>query len=153
MRFTFAVLLCCAPLALPAQGVGGDTLALSGANVSITIRALSSTLEFVPAHISARTGVRLRIRFVNEGTYPHNFVLAKKDDDIDDLAAAAAQAAETGFVPLAQRDKIIAFTRLISPGETGDVEFIVPAPGQYTFICLFPGHTNSMIGTLRSLSR
>lgn len=149
MRIGLAVMLCCAPATALAQS--GDTLALSGANVTITIRALSSTLEFVPAHISAKTGARVRLRFVNEGTYPHNFVLAKKDDDVDDLAAAGVLAAETGFVPLAQRDKIIAWTRLASPGETVEVDFIVPAPGQYTFICLFPGHTNSMIGTLRAL--
>lgn len=121
------------------------------ADTTITIRALSSTLEFVPARISVKTGLRVRLRFVNEGTLPHNFVLPKTDDDIDLLAPAAYAAAETGFVPAEFRDRLIAFTRLASPGETVEVTFVVPPPGEYTYVCLFPGHYASMLGTLRAL--
>ena len=120
-------------------------------DTTITIRALSSTLEFVPANISVKAGRRLRLRFTNDGTLPHNFVLAKRDDDIDEIAVAAYQSAESGFVPPSLRDKLIAWTRLASPGETVEVEFVVPAPGSYTYICLFPGHAASMLGTLRAL--
>jgi azurin len=28
------------------------------------------------------------------------------------------------------------------------MEFVVPDPGEYTFICLFPGHAQMMLGTL-----
>ena len=122
-----------------------------GADTTITIRALSSTLEFVPSRIALKAGTRVRLRFQNEGTYPHNFVLPLKDDDIDDLAAAAVQAGEDGFVPQAMRSKLIAFTRMVGPNETGEVTFIVPSPGSYTYLCLFPGHAATMLGTLRSL--
>lgn len=127
--------------------------AIAGAqrDTTITIRALSSTLEFVPANISVNAGTRLKLRFVNEGTLPHNFVLPKSDDDIDQLTVAAYQAGETGFVPAAWRDKLIAWTRLASPGETVEVDFVVPAPGSYTYVCVFPGHAASMLGILRSL--
>ena len=130
-------------ITLPLRGQGVDT--------TITIRAFSSTLEFVPARIAVKAGTRLRLRFANEGTYPHNYVLAKRDDDIDELAAAAAQAGESGFIPVAMRDKLIAYTRLVGPGETGEVTFVVPPPGTYTFVCLFPGHAATMLGTLRAL--
>ena len=129
-----------------ASHVGGQ-----GVDTTITIRAFSSTLEFVPARISVKSGTRLRLRFSNEGTYPHNFVLPKREDDIDELAAAAAQAGESGFIPAVMRSKLIAYTRLVGPGETGEVTFVVPAPGTYTFVCLFPGHAATMLGTLRAL--
>jgi azurin len=125
--------------------------AIAQRDTTITVRAISSTLEFVPARISLKTGTKLKLRFVNEGTLPHNFVLPKSDDDIDAMAVAAYQAGEHGFVPPDTRDKLIAFTRLASPGETVEVEFVVPAPGSYTYICLFPGHAANMLGTLRSL--
>jgi uncharacterized cupredoxin-like copper-binding protein len=135
------LLLVLAPVAvLHAQG---DT--------TITIKAFSSTLEFVPANISLKAGTRVRLRFQNEGTYPHNFVLPKTDDDIDDLAAAAMNAGESGFVPVAMKDKLFAYTGLISAGEIGEVTLVVPPPGKYTYVCLFPGHAASMLGTLRSL--
>jgi plastocyanin len=140
MRLYRALFLCLLPAVAGAQR---DT--------TITIRAQSSTLEFAPASISVKTGMRLKLRFVNEGTLPHNFVLPRSDDDIDQLAVAAYQAAESGFVPAAWRDKLIAFTRLASPGETVEVDFVVPAPGSYTYVCVFPGHAVSMLGTLRAL--
>ncbi|MEK7402594.1 MAG: plastocyanin/azurin family copper-binding protein [Gemmatimonadota bacterium] len=65
---------------------------------------------------------------MNEGTLPHNFVLPKSDDDSDQVAVAAYQA-----------------------GETVEVDFVVPAPGSYTYVCVFPGHAASMLGALRSL--
>ena len=154
LRRVAPLVLLCAALAemTPArkavpQAAASQTLG----DTTITIRALSSTLEFVPASISVKTGRRLRLRFTNDGTLPHNFVLAKRDDDIDEIAVAAYQAAESGFVPPSVRDKLIAWTRLASPGETVEVEFVVPAPGSYTYICLFPGHAASMLGTLRAL--
>ena len=122
-----------------------------GADTTITIRAVGSTLEFTPTRVSAKAGTRLRLRFVNEGTLPHNVVVPKSDDDIDALTLAAYQAGETGYVPMDLKAKLVGFTTLASPGETVEVSFVVPAAGEYTYVCLFPGHSNSMLGTLRAL--
>jgi plastocyanin len=121
------------------------------ADTTITIRATGSTLEFQPPTISAKNGARVRIRFVNEGTLPHNFVLPRADDDIDALALAAYQAGENGYVPMDQKEKMVVYTKLASPGETVEATFVVPPPGEYTYVCLFPGHANTMLGKLRAL--
>jgi plastocyanin len=126
-------------------------VALAQRDTTITVRAYSSTLEYVPDKISVKAGTRLTIKFVNEGTYAHNVVVPKKDDDIDDLAQAAITAGETGFVPANMKDKLLAWTQLISPGETGELTFVVAGPGSYTFVCLFPGHAQSMLGTIKPL--
>ena len=127
----------------PEEGQGADT--------TITIRAAGSTLEFTPTRVSAKAGARVRIRFVNEGTLPHNVVVPKSDDDIDALALAAYQAGETGYVPMGLKEKLVGWTTLASPGESVEMTFVVPAAGEYTYVCLFPGHSNNMLGTFRSL--
>jgi azurin len=131
--------------AVPAASIG------QGADTTITIRAVGSTLEFTPTRVSAKAGTRLRLRLVNDGTLPHNLVVPRSDDDIDALALAAYQASGTGYVPTDQKAKLVGWTTLASPGETVEVSFVVPAAGEYTYVCLFPGHSNSMLGTLRAL--
>lgn len=126
-----------APLVLP------DTM--------LVLRASGSTLEFLPARLSARSGTRVRIRFVNDGTLPHNVVVPRNDDDLDALATSAYNASATGFVPLGDTAKLVVYSKLVSPGETVDLDFVMPPPGEYRYVCLFPGHANSMLGTLRSL--
>lgn len=140
-------------LALAAMGPGSGARGRppQGADTTITIRATGSTLEFTPTRVSAKAGTRLRIRFVNDGTLPHNLIVPKSDDDIDALALAAYQAGETGYVPMDLQAKLVGWTTLASPGETVEVSFVVPAAGEYTYVCLFPGHSNSMLGTLRAL--
>ena len=49
------------------------------------------------------------------------------------------------------KDKLVGWTTLASPGESVEMTFVVPAAGEYTYVCLFPGHSNSMLGTLRAL--
>ena len=121
------------------------------ADTTITIRASGSTLEFSPMHVSAKSGTRLRLRFVNDGTLPHNLVVPKSEDDIDALVLAAYKAGDTNYVPVEMKDKLVGWTTLASPGESVEVSFVVPAAGEYTYVCLFPGHSNSMLGTLRAL--
>jgi plastocyanin len=120
-------------------------------DTTITLRASGSTLEFDPPRISVRNGRRVRLRFVNGGTLPHNVVVPRSEDDLDGLILAAYESSETGYVPMAQQTKLVGYTRLASPGETVEFVFTVPPPGEYTYVCLFPGHANSMLGTLRSL--
>jgi plastocyanin len=118
-------------------------------DTTITVGASSSTLEFNPTEIVARQGARVKLRFVNAGTLPHNFVLVRNEDDIDDLAMAAMS--EGGdYVPKHLRDKMVAFTTLASPNQTVEVTFVVPPAGSYTYVCLMSGHAAMMLGKLRS---
>jgi plastocyanin len=119
-------------------------------DTTVVIRASGPTLEFEPTAIVLKQGTRVRIRFINEGTLPHNVVFVRHEDDIDVLAMAAMQ--EGGdYVPLDMRDKMFAHTKLASPGQTVETTFVVPPPGGYTFVCLMSGHAAMMLGRLRSL--
>jgi uncharacterized cupredoxin-like copper-binding protein len=46
-------------------------------------------------------------------------------------------------------DKVFAHTDLAGPGQMVAVEFTAPAPGEYPFLCNFPGHyAAGMHGTM-----
>jgi azurin len=122
------------------------------ADTTITVHTSGADLEFQPSRISAKQGTRVQIRYVNDGTLPHNIVIAKNEDDIDIMGQAAFQAKETGYVPMDHKEKMIAYTELANPGETVEVTFVMPPAGEYLFVCMYAGHYNMMVGTLRSLN-
>lgn len=103
-------------------------------------------MKFNVTSITAKPGETLTVKLTNVGKLPkavmgHNFVLLVKGADASAFATAAATARETEYIPPAQKDKILASTKLVGPGETVEVTFKVPtAPGQYEYLCSFPGH-------------
>jgi plastocyanin len=74
-------------------------------DTTIVIRTEGSALEFLPARISVRQGLRVRLRYVNAGTLPHNIVVVRDDDDIDALADGAMRVGGD-YVPLDQTEKM-----------------------------------------------
>ena len=137
-------------LALVLAPAPAADLCAQAVDTTITIKAATSALEFDPPAFALKQGKRVRLRFVNAGTLPHNIVFVKNEDDIDALASAASQAGGS-YVPVALKDKLLAYSTLASPGETVEITFVVPPPGTYTYVCLMSGHSNMMLGTLRSL--
>jgi uncharacterized cupredoxin-like copper-binding protein len=134
-------------LALP-----GEEVLAQEPDTTITIHTTGSNLEYEPSRISAKQGTRVRIRYVNEGTLPHNVVIVQNEDDVDMLGRAAFEAKDTDYVPVEHEDKMIAYSELAEPGETVELTFVMPPPGEYLFVCMYAGHYNMMVGTLRSLN-
>ena len=145
----WAIAALVAPLAgadLAAQATSEEAV-----DTTVTIRTEGSALAFFPDQIALKAGTRVRIRYVNEGTLPHNIVFVKDGADIDVLGPAAFEASETGYVPLQYEDRMYGHSDLVAPGETGELVFTVPPPGEYFFVCLYAGHYNMMYGTMRSV--
>lgn len=117
---------------------------------TIELTSEGSTLQFLPDRISAAAGTRVLLRYENGGDLPHNFALFRSDEAIDRAVSAAYEAEASGYVPPSAGGELIAYSPLISPGQTAEMELVVPPPGQYTYICLFPGHAQMMLGTLTS---
>jgi azurin len=78
----------------------------------------------------------------------HNVVILKSGVDIADFADIARNAKNEQFVPSSLDSLIIAHTRLVGAGDSDQVEFIIPKPGIYDFICSFPGHWGTMQGKI-----
>jgi azurin len=95
--------------------------------------------------ITAEPGEEIRIRLTTRSSLPasamaHNFLLLTMDADAQAFATAAAQAKDNDYVPSDMTDQIIAQTGMAAGGETTEVTFTAPEePGEYEFVCTFPG--------------
>ena len=76
----------------------------------------------------------------------HNFVLLKKDVDVDVFARKAVEARDSEYIP--EGDEMIAYTGLIGGVESITITFDAPEQGVYNFICSFPAHYQLMRGQL-----
>jgi len=121
-------------------------------------------MKFNLAEIPAKPGERVRVRLTTVSQMPaaamsHNFILFKAGTTAGQLlrfVEAAATAATTAYVPAdpALQELIVAHTELAGGGQSVEVTFVVPnAPGDYPFICSFPGHfLSGMKGVLKVAS-
>ena len=138
-------------MVISAALLGGPYLALaadaSATPRTIKIRAgVDNAMKFDVASISAAPGENLKVVLTNASVLPkevmgHNWVLLAAGTDPLAFAAAAVSEAANGYIPSKMKDKILAVVALLGPNETGEVTFKAPtAPGEYPFVCTFPGH-------------
>tara|TARA_B100001115_G_C15584935_1_gene279556 strand:+ start:41 stop:541 length:501 start_codon:yes stop_codon:yes gene_type:complete len=76
----------------------------------------------------------------------HNFVILKKNVDIDNFARKAYMSKETDYIP--DTNETIAYTKLIGGGQSDTITFLIKETGKYNYICSFPGHHQLMKGIL-----
>src|SRR6187549_2316303 len=103
-------------------------------------------MKFDVTAIEAKPGQKVTVTLKNAGTMPkvsigHNFVLLAPDQDPAKFVEASQTSMGTDFIGPDVKDKVIAHTKLLGPGETDTISFAAPRKaGAYTFICSFPGH-------------
>lgn len=103
-------------------------------------------MQYSVTKIEAKPGEQLKIELSAKGTMAkaemaHNFILLTKTANVDAFVMAAAMARKSQHVPAAKKADMLAYTALAGAGETVKVTFDAPSePGEYTFICSFPGH-------------
>ena len=130
-------------------GCGGSAEDVSG---PIHITA-NDAMQFNKRAFQTRVGQPVSITLENIGKMPketmgHNLIILKPGSDLDKFGLAAAQAADTGYVPESHRDWIVAHTALLGPGDVETIEFNPSEPGDYPYLCSFPGHFGTMKGTI-----
>lgn len=106
-------------------------------------------MKFNLSEIKVNAGDTVVLTLKHVGKLPkaamgHNWVLLTKGTEVGTFAGKAMRARETDYIP--EGDEIIVHTALIGGGEETTVEFVVPAKGEYDFICSFPGHFSLMKG-------
>jgi azurin len=109
-------------------------------------------MRFSANRIEVKAGQKVKIELKNVGSLPkevmgHNLIVLKPGSDVTALAAKGMNAKATDYVP-AGAPEIIAHTRLLGPGESQLLEFDLPGPGTYPFLCSFPGHVGLMNGQI-----
>ena len=112
-------------------------------------------MKFSIATIEAAPGQKISVTLKNTGTSPkasmgHDFLVLKKGVNMMAFLDAGAMDAAHEYVAPAMEKDVLARTKLLGPGESDTVTFTAPyVPGDYDFICSFPGHaTQGMKGIL-----
>lgn len=110
-------------------------------------------MKYNKTTLKAKAGapISLTLKHVGEQskqTMGHNLVLLKKGTDIDAFGQAATQAKDTEFIPEEMKEAVIAHTRVLGGGEEDTIEIPALEPGEYDYICSYPGHYVMMHGKL-----
>lgn len=120
----------------------------------IEIEGLDS-LKFSVTEITAKPGEEITVKLINNSSMPasamsHNFVLLKPGTDPKAFNDKVLSQSKDGTIPEELNPMVIADSGLVAGGEMKSVTFTVPEePGEYTYICTFPGHfAAGMKGTL-----
>ncbi|HTE32210.1 MAG TPA: plastocyanin/azurin family copper-binding protein, partial [Chryseolinea sp.] len=124
---------------------------ISGKTV-IHLSTLPAKMLFDKTSFSVKAGEEVSIIFKNEDDMAHNVVICKpKTQEIVGKAADAMAATKDGyernFIPSIA--EVLFATPLVSAGEQFRLDFKAPdPPGDYPFICSFPGHWQFMKGNM-----
>lgn len=119
----------------------------------IRLAALPGKMLFDKKFIDIPAGESMSLIFENPDQMPHNVVIIKpgsteKVGNTADEMASTADGYAKNFVP--DMPEVLFATPLVGPGKSFRLEFKAPdAPGEYPFICTFPGHWRMMKGIIR----
>ena len=119
--------------------------------VKLSISTKGSTAYFDNEKLEAPAGSRVSLTLKSAADagskQPFNWVLVKPGKMLAVVSAGQSEGANTDYVK-ANDENVIAATKLVQPGQSETVTFDAPAPGDYPFICTFPGLYTTMKGTL-----
>ncbi|MEO6245313.1 MAG: plastocyanin/azurin family copper-binding protein [Opitutaceae bacterium] len=108
-------------------------------------------LKFDTTLLTVKAGARVRLIFRNTDDMLHNFVLTQpgRGQAIGEASMALGiEGAAKHYVP--DSPDVIVHTQLTLPETSDTIFFTAPTkPGDYDYVCTFPGHSQLMKGILR----
>lgn len=144
LHIVFAVLLGLGTL------FGGTVSANSSPPKTITLTPVGNEMKFAETEFTVQPGQTVTVVFENTATSPamqHNVVLLNTPDEEVITRVGQAAVSAPNYVP--DDPAVIAATDVAKPGETTEVTFTAPeSPGEYSYVCTYPGHYVSMRGTM-----
>lgn len=106
-------------------------------------------MKFDVTAFDAKPGQKISVTLKNVGTTPkfsmgHNLVMLNRNINEQNVQSAFLDPASTqaahDYVPPDSKD-VLAHTKLLGPAESDTVTFNAPyVPGDYLYLCSFPGH-------------
>lgn len=112
-------------------------------------------LQYKEKELTAEAGKPIELSFNNIDTLMvtgHNLLVCKPGT-LDTIAAAAMagaadpEFAKAGYVPVS--DDVLAASKLLTPGQSEVLKFTLTEPGDYPYVCTFPGHSAIMKGVIK----
>ncbi len=121
--------------------------------IKIVIRTVQNVMKYDKPIISVKAGQKVMISFENPDFMQHNLVIImpgtlQKVGEAADALARDPKGAQTDYVP--QMPEVLFSSKLLNPDESFTLQFTAPGkPGDYPFVCTFPGHWRIMNGIMR----
>ncbi|CAN5906065.1 hypothetical protein BH11GEM1_BH11GEM1_06020 [soil metagenome] len=108
-------------------------------------------LKFSVTHFDVKAGARVRLDFSNASDMLHNIVIVRPGT-ASRVGEASMNMGLDGtrldYVP--QVNDVLFHTAIVAPQHSETIYFEAPStPGDYTYLCSFPGHALLMQGTMR----
>ncbi len=132
--------------ASPEPRMDGDTF-------EIHIQTLKEQMRYDRAVFTVPAGMKVRLVFSNPDAMDHNLIMVQPGA-ASKVAVAAMKMEETGEGVAKQwrpeSDAILFATNMLPHGKSQTIEFTAPSvPGDYDYLCTFPGHWQLMRGVMR----
>jgi putative heme-binding domain-containing protein len=136
---------------LPADRVAAARAALKAVDVQIlVIRPVPHQMLFDRKKFAVEAGRTVEILFDNVDVMPHNLVITAPGAmaEVGQLAEAMGlEGQNRNFIPDSR--KVLWATKLVQPGQSQKLQFRAPEkPGNYPYVCTFPGHWLVMNGVM-----
>ncbi len=140
-------------LLVPAEDGRRIRKALSELGVRVLVlKTLHEQMLYDKSRLVVEVGKPVEIIFENPDSMPHNFVvtLPGAREEIGKLAdTLTPEPDDEGRLFIPKSTKIFFASKLVEPGTKLKINFTAPTtPGEYTYVCTFPGHWMRMFGTL-----
>jgi sugar lactone lactonase YvrE/azurin/lysophospholipase L1-like esterase len=132
------------------QEVSSKKLDLTEESVAVlTIEA--EQLAFNVKEFTVRAGQKVELTLDNLDLMEHNLLIVEPgsaDEVAQDAIALGEEGPAKNYVP--DNENVLFATSLLDPKTKETLEFVAPSkPGDYQFVCTFPGHAPVMRGIIR----
>jgi len=118
----------------------------------VRIQTLPEKLSFDVRWFAVQAGKPIQIALVNVDAMPHNLVVGRPGslEEIGTKGGALPMPTDPSIKPFVPAlPVVVAATNLLKDGDTERLSFTAPkVPGEYVFVCTFPGHWMRMYGVM-----
>ncbi len=117
----------------------------------IDIAIVPGALRYATTRFDVPAGQSVELSLKNTCIMPHNLVLGqvgKADAIVTQAMGLMSEGFAKNFIP--DTADVLAATKIVNPGQTERIKFTAPKePGEYPYLCTFPGHGTIMRGVMR----
>jgi putative membrane-bound dehydrogenase-like protein len=125
----------------------------SGEGVVITMKTIQNEMKYDLTEFEVKAGETVTIVFENNDFMQHNLLILaegsiEKVGEAADKLAQDPNAANRNYIP--RMPEVLYATAIVNPKEKETLQFTAPdKPGNYPYVCTFPGHWRIMQGVMK----
>ncbi len=119
---------------------------------TIRIKTMTAQMKYDETEFTVRPGVPVEIVFENGDDLPHNLVFCTPGTDVVALSMKQMEKPEEALKRnwLPEDSRILVHSKMLNPREKETFRFTAPSkPGNYPYVCTFPGHAMTMKGEMK----